>query len=221
MIESQTQIYQFRVWLREISPAIWRRILVRSDSTIGDLHEILQIVMGWTDFHLHQFVIRGQQYGIARPYGPWFKDNAHTIQLADFQFLLRERFIYQYDFTDFWQLEVRLEKILPFDPKNIYPLCIGGARTTPEEDCGGAWAYMEMCYQHRLNPPMEELLLIADIISRMINAKANETVRDIIGDADEVREAVDRVEDYNHFQPEGFDRREVNRQLKLYTTNKS
>jgi len=48
-------VYQLRVWLREISLAIWRRLLVRSDSTIADLHYTLQIAMGWTDFHLHQF----------------------------------------------------------------------------------------------------------------------------------------------------------------------
>ncbi len=48
-------VYQLRLWLREISPAIWRRLLVRSDSAIADLHYTIQIVMGWTDFHLHQF----------------------------------------------------------------------------------------------------------------------------------------------------------------------
>ncbi|HEY7126681.1 MAG TPA: hypothetical protein VH540_22275 [Ktedonobacterales bacterium] len=47
------EVYQFRVWIREISPQIWRRLLVQSDSTIADLHAILQISFGWTDDHLH------------------------------------------------------------------------------------------------------------------------------------------------------------------------
>ena len=34
-------VYQLRVVLRGISPLIWRRILVRSDSTIADLHATL------------------------------------------------------------------------------------------------------------------------------------------------------------------------------------
>jgi hypothetical protein len=54
-------IYQLKVVLLGISPMIWRRLLVRSDHTIADLHHILQIVMDWTDTHLHQFRIRGSR----------------------------------------------------------------------------------------------------------------------------------------------------------------
>jgi Plasmid pRiA4b ORF-3-like protein len=48
------EVYQLHVWLCEISPLIWRRLLVRSDSTIADLHHTLQIAMGWDDAHLHR-----------------------------------------------------------------------------------------------------------------------------------------------------------------------
>ena len=61
--DSAPAIYQFRIWLRGVSPTIWRRLLVRNDSTITDLHYILQLVMGWTDTHLHTFVIHGKDYG--------------------------------------------------------------------------------------------------------------------------------------------------------------
>jgi hypothetical protein len=47
------EVYQLHVWLCEISPLIWRRLLVRSDSSIADLHYTLQIAMGWDDAHLH------------------------------------------------------------------------------------------------------------------------------------------------------------------------
>ena len=73
--------YQLRVWLREISPAIWRRLLVRSDSTIADLHYILQITMGWTDFHLHQFIIHGKSYGVSKTGGIWFTDDPKQVHL--------------------------------------------------------------------------------------------------------------------------------------------
>jgi hypothetical protein len=56
--QAPVQIYQFHVLLVTISPAIWRRFLIRSDSSIADLHYILQIVMGWDDEHLHQFTIQ-------------------------------------------------------------------------------------------------------------------------------------------------------------------
>jgi Plasmid pRiA4b ORF-3-like protein len=51
---SMMEVYQLHVWLYEISPLIWRRLLVCSDSTIADLHHTLQIAMGWDDAHLHR-----------------------------------------------------------------------------------------------------------------------------------------------------------------------
>ncbi len=84
-------VYQLRVWLREISPAIWRRLLVRSDSTIADLHYTIQIAMGWTDFHLHQFTIHGKRYGVSKVGGAWFADDADKVQLCDLRFRERER----------------------------------------------------------------------------------------------------------------------------------
>lgn len=214
--QAQSQTYQFRIWLREISPAIWRRILVRSDSTIADFHQTLQIAMGWTDYHLHQFIIRGKEFGIRRLYGPLFKDNSRSIRLADFQFLSNERFVYEYDFKDDWQLEIRLEKILPLDTKKRYPLCIGGARATPEEDWGGALAYMQMCDHHYLNPPLDELLLMANLVNRVLDSQEGDSIRDLIEDKDELQEAADRLEAYRSFQPDRFDRREVNSQLRLF-----
>jgi hypothetical protein len=47
-------IYQFKVVLRGISPMIWRRLLLRSDHSIADLHYTIQIAMGWSDTHLHR-----------------------------------------------------------------------------------------------------------------------------------------------------------------------
>jgi hypothetical protein len=125
------EAYQLRIYLREISPAIWRRLLVRSDSTIADLHYTVQIAMGWTDFHLHQFVIHGKRYGVSRLGCTGFRDDPQQVHLGDLHCHLRERFLYEYDFGDRWQHEIRLEQILPLDPKHMYPRCIGGARKAP------------------------------------------------------------------------------------------
>ena len=57
-------VYQMRVWLQRVSPMVWRRLLVRSDSTIAALHQVLQIAFGWRDEHLHCFWIHGKEYGI-------------------------------------------------------------------------------------------------------------------------------------------------------------
>jgi len=50
-------VFQIKVTLREIHPPIWRRVQVRDDATLAQLHRVLQIIMGWEDCHLHEFVI--------------------------------------------------------------------------------------------------------------------------------------------------------------------
>jgi hypothetical protein len=91
---------------------IWRRLLVRSDATIADLHYVLQIALGWTDSHLHRFRIRGQDYGVWHLGGPFFSTDARHVRLSDFCFRINERFLYEYDFGDRWQREVRVERHL-------------------------------------------------------------------------------------------------------------
>jgi hypothetical protein len=137
-------VNQLRVRLREISPMIWRRLLVRSDSTIADLHYALQIAMGWTDTHLNRFVIYGKEYGVAKIGGAWFSDDPRQVMLSHLHLRLKEPFLNEYDFGDRWQHEVRLEKVIPMDRRKTYPLCIGGARKAPPEDCGGPWAFMAL-----------------------------------------------------------------------------
>ena len=68
-------VYQFKVVLRGESPMIWRRILLRSDQTIADLHYTIQIAMGWSDSHLNRFHIHGKDYVVAHEGGIWFDDN--------------------------------------------------------------------------------------------------------------------------------------------------
>ena len=63
---SEAEGYLIHVWIRQITPMIWRRLLVRSDSTLADLHYTLQIAFAWTDYHLHRFRIHGKEFGIPR-----------------------------------------------------------------------------------------------------------------------------------------------------------
>jgi len=81
---AQSVVYQLRVVLRGISPLIWRRLLVRSDSTVADLHSTLQTALGWNDEHLNRFVIHGCEYGVAHIGGVGFADDPHQMRLADF-----------------------------------------------------------------------------------------------------------------------------------------
>ena len=194
-------VYQLRVWLREISPAIWRRLLVRSNSNIADLHYTVQIAMGWTDFHLHQFIIHGKCYGVSKIGGIWFADDPNKLQLCDLQLREKGRFLYEYDFGDLWQHEIRVEKRLPIDQKKIYPVCIGGARSTPPEDCGGPWAFMDLRQQYSFYSIAERMLEI-------VNSEDLEEYRDYY--RDEVAELL------YWLKADKLSRRNVNRRLKQY-----
>jgi Plasmid pRiA4b ORF-3-like protein len=201
--EQAVQVYQLRVWIREISPQIWRRLLVRSDSTIAQLHEILQIAFGWSDEHLHQFLIRGKPYGIGRSGGISFDDNPHRVRLCDFHFHIKERWVYEYDLTDWWQHEIRLEQILPLDPAKHYPVCLAGKRRGPLEDCGGPWAFMALRDEHplwKVVPQFAQLLL--------------DHRDDLDGYRDELRQLAYWI------VREDFDRQTVNRRLADYTTTR-
>lgn len=69
--------------LQGVSPMIWRRLLVCGDRTIADLHYIVQIAMGWSDDHLHQFRIHGKRYRIVRIGGIRFSDDPDSVRLMD------------------------------------------------------------------------------------------------------------------------------------------
>ena len=68
-------VYQLKIVLKGIKPPVWRRVLVTGDSSISFLHEIVQVSMGWDNCHLHQFVIRGEEYGVSYEGGVTFADN--------------------------------------------------------------------------------------------------------------------------------------------------
>lgn len=137
-------VYQLRFFLKGISPMIWRRLLVTSHTSLADLHYAIQISMGWQDDHLHQFDIWGKGYGLYHTGGICFPDNPRKIFLKDFHFRLHEKFGYEYNFFSHWQHEIRLEKVLPVDPKKTYPLCIGGHYAAPPEDCAGPDTFMRL-----------------------------------------------------------------------------
>jgi hypothetical protein len=57
------QISQLRLSLVEVPPTVWSRIQVHPDCTLARLHKVIQAVMGWQDYHLHEFTVAGRVYG--------------------------------------------------------------------------------------------------------------------------------------------------------------
>ena len=156
-------VYQFKVTLKGVKPAVWRRFQVPEFYTFWDLHVAIQDVFGWLDYHLHEFelmnpescaittigipsdeelfdreILPGWKEGISN----WFSTNNRSA-------------LYTYDFGDDWKHVVRLERILPREEKKKYPFCVDGKRACPPEDCGGVWGYQDLLKVLK-NPEHEE-----------------------------------------------------------------
>jgi hypothetical protein len=201
-VETAPEVDQIHVWIRHVSPMIGRRVLVRTESTLANLHDVLQIAFGWSDLHLHRFRIHGRDYGVSRVGGPWFSHDARSVRLVDFRFRPNERFLYEYDFGDGWQHVVRVERRLTMEPRRTYPVCVGGQRAGPPEDCGGPRAFLER----------------RDAVPRQVREHLERIIESVdAGDLDAVRDELEAVESGRDWLTlERFDRRKVNRRLRLY-----
>jgi len=141
--KAPTAIYQLKISLRDARPPIWRRLLVADTTTLAKLHEIIQIAMGWENYHLHQFITDRTFYG--KPSTDDWDEvlDERKYTLAQIAPTLRQKFQYEYDFGDGWRHDVLVEKILAPEPKQKYPVCIKGKRACPPENVGGVWGYEE------------------------------------------------------------------------------
>ena len=142
-LEGAAPIYELKVALCDVAPAIWRQVQVRSGISLARLHKVLQIAMGWTESHLHEFRARDQYYGRPHPELPPRDDERKTV-LSDVLRAPGDRLIYVYDFGDGWRHEVVLERVLDAEPACEYPRLMDGARACPPEDCGGVAGYANL-----------------------------------------------------------------------------
>lgn len=204
-------VYQFRVVLRHVSPMVWRRLLVQSDTTLAQLHRILQVTMGWEDVHRHHFRIHGRDYG--NSIGATCVAARHAVTLASFRLRPGERFAYLYDFHAGWQLDIRLEQVLAPTAPRQYPVCIGGKHACPPEDCGGPDDYRRRLQERASLAAFDDLALVAAFVGHWLAS-------DLRGTEDEqakVAAALARMAAHRGLDPDQFDRRAVNRALAQLT----
>jgi hypothetical protein len=133
--------YRLKVTLRDVRPPIWRRFIVPDDITLLKLHELLQIIMGWTDSHLHEFAVGGIRFSRPGFDLPAPREDEGRFRLRDVLRKPSDRLLYEYDFGDGWEHSIVLEEILPYESRERYPVILGGKRVCPPEDCGGPAGY--------------------------------------------------------------------------------
>ena len=142
--------YQLHVILNGSQPGIWRRLQVPGTATLGWFHAVLQVAIGWTNSHLHQFICGEHTYADRQMQLDQFEGDPPVLDEDKFTLagILKEphqALVYDYDFGDSWEHIVTLEKVLPSDAStDRAAVCLGGARACPPEDCGGIGGYAEL-----------------------------------------------------------------------------
>lgn len=151
------EILRLRIDLSHITPEVTRTILIRASSSLSTLHTVIQAVMGWEDYHLHEFVKDGVRYGPIDLYDG-FEDMEPESERKQLGTLFRKgesKLSYLYDFGDGWEHKVTLEERLPPDLRMRRPQCVAGENACPPEDVGGPGGYMHYL-EAVLDPQHEE-----------------------------------------------------------------
>ncbi len=166
------EIYRVHVSLREIQPLIWRCIELSPTTALNQFHRILQVAMGWGNYHLHEYIVDGRRYGTPDPNydGPGEVIRESGVRLATVLPHEGAEILYIYDFGDYWQHDIRLEGIFPAEPSTRYPRIVGGARSCPPEDCGGSGGYADLL-EILLDPGHEEFEHMREWVGPRFNAE--------------------------------------------------
>jgi len=141
------RIYQMTVTLKGIRPPIWRRVQVPGTLSLAAFHDMIQTVFGWT------------------------VEDESAVTLAKALGARTKRFLYVYDFGDNWEHEVLVEKIVTGNSGSERPLCLGGKRHRPPEDCGGPPGYQNFLEAVR-DPGHEEYEAMLEWVGGSFDAEA-------------------------------------------------
>jgi hypothetical protein len=189
--ESAPQLYQFRVSISDVSPPIWRRVLVSSDTTLDRLSHIIDILFDWSGDHLHKFMFPTPFGG-----GNMLNEDLPDTRLSTIGLRPGDSLLYEYDFGDSWIHEIVLENVGNLTKKRSLPLCTAGKNAGPPEDCGGSEAFMNA----------------RNYLSRR-KGKTGKAPRGRVSWS----EKEFYKENYRKYDPDKFDKEEVNRQLARLT----
>lgn len=185
---------ELKVTLSLENHRVWRRIIVPYNITFKKLHDILQIVFDWKDYHMHDFYVFDGDKPIVNLVCSTedfeYQDDLPMIAETDKRlsdYIPRySRIKYNYDFGDDWQHYIEAEKIIENHTQN-YPECIAGEGNTPPEDVGGEYGYDEFleAISDPKHPEHKEMINWAkgqwyrDFDIGLVNRRLKSSLRDI------------------------------------------
>jgi len=145
-VDSFSEVATLRIELKDTDPLIWRVVEVPTSITLKVLHDIVQATMGWLDYHLWEFVIAGQAYGLPMDddWGTAPRKVASRVRLRDVLSSGTTTIDYTYDFGDNWEHRLIVSDVRRGACGLAYPRFVAGERDCPPEDCGGIPGFYEM-----------------------------------------------------------------------------
>lgn len=147
-------VLHLKITLYYINPPIWRRVEVPDTLTFWELHFVLQILFDWQNSHLFEFrqgrgsikdfltgsppVLPGDEDNMSE----WQRDS-RQVTLVEILRKPKDKLTYTYDFGDYWEHDVVVEKVIPLPEGAPLPAvrCLAGKRAAPLEDIGGFPGY--------------------------------------------------------------------------------
>jgi hypothetical protein len=141
-VSCAAMVVELKIRLKDVRPQVWRKVRVPGRYTLANLHDVIQIAMGWENSHLHQFTIGDVSYTEPTADVPEDLRDERDARLEDFAGAGR-KFVYEYDFGDGWKHEIVVERVHR-DAIDTVATCVDGRRACPPEDSGGPMAYMRL-----------------------------------------------------------------------------
>jgi hypothetical protein len=150
-VTPKTKIFEIEIELRDVQPAVRRRIQVPGEASLSVLHAVLQSVMGWTNTHAHEFEIEHARYGVPDP--DWDEGVGDEAKVKLFRVISPGgRMSYVYDFGDNWTHTLTVDKVGAPELGVRYPRCVAGLGACPPEDVGGPPGYD--AFQEAITDPL-------------------------------------------------------------------
>jgi hypothetical protein len=144
--------------------------------TLPELHLAAQAALGWTESHLHQFVVEDVRYGPPVDDDWDGQQDEAGVRLKD----MPARFTYLYDFGDGWEHDIEV-----LGPGEDAPGCRYGEGTCPPEDCGGPGGYAQLL-EALADPTHEEhedmRKWVGNRLADFDQAEADRQVRRMVGE---------------------------------------
>ncbi len=159
-----------RITLPELSPSPWREVEVRLSMNLKKLHDTIQAIFGWYDYHLWEFDVNEKRYGPPQDQ-EWGEGKVLRAQNLKLERLIKDdvrSFLYVYDFGDHWVHHIEILSTDNVDDTDMrLPRFIKGEYSAPPEDIGGPPGYEYFlkeilpnpnhpereCYEHLINDP--------------------------------------------------------------------